>query len=560
MGKAMFFFGAVGGGTRIKLAVNMVMGTMLASLGEGLSLTKEAGIEAKLLLEVLDLGAMACPLFKLKGPKMLSSDYAPAFPLKHAEKDVKLAVALGQSLGLGLPIAAKAGTAMRAAIAQGLGDYDFAAVYEAQQKIPLAAGVAPATAASNGMLPPFASADDAFESFDSTSVCYINAASRTPLPKRTLEVGLAAVRRKAETPWDIGDTEAQKDEVRALFATLLPGSSADDIAMVPSCSYAMSMAAHNFVATMRARPPSHRKVLVLHDQNPSNVMQWQQLCDDEGGVLHVIERPDDADWARAVCAALEDGSIAIAALPPCHWCDGSLVDLAPISAACRRAKCALVVDATQWLGAGPPIDVVALGIDFLACSIHKWLLGPYGGCLCYASPRFWQTAAPLEQHDRNREGAQHVECLPMGARGFPTPFMRGARRLDGGGRPSFIVLPMLLTSLKLLVHDLGVERLSAWLSTYTGEVARRAALLGFTAPAKHAPGIVGLRPGVGLPDAATIVRRLKDISPRPVLVSERFGAIRVAPHIYNTSEDLECLMRGLRVAVTGEGAPRVSRL
>ena len=133
MGKAKFYFGAVGGGTRVKLAVNMIMGVMLSSLGEGLSLTKAAGVEAQLLLEVLDLGAMACPLFKLKGPKMLASDYAPAFPLKHAEKDVKLAVALGRSLGLGLPIAATADVSMRAAMSQGLGDNDFAAVYEAQK-------------------------------------------------------------------------------------------------------------------------------------------------------------------------------------------------------------------------------------------------------------------------------------------------------------------------------------------------------------------------------------------------------------------------------------------
>ena len=86
--------------------MNMIMGTMLASLGEGLALTSAAGIEAKLLLEVLDLGAMACPLFKLKGPKMLAGDYVPAFPLKHAEKDVKLAVELGAMLGQPLPVAA----------------------------------------------------------------------------------------------------------------------------------------------------------------------------------------------------------------------------------------------------------------------------------------------------------------------------------------------------------------------------------------------------------------------------------------------------------------------
>lgn len=392
---------------------------------------------------------------------------------------------------------------------------------------------------------------------DTASVCYLNAASRTPLPTRTLEIGLAAIKRKASTPWDIGDTEADKDRARELFASMLPGATADDIAMVPCCSYAMSLAAKNMRAVLRARPAHQRAVLVLHDQNPSNVMPWQQLCEEEAGTLLVVPAPAAGDWAQAVCKVLAGGNVAIAALPPCHWCDGALVDLESIGAACRAAGTVLIVDATQWIGGGPPIDVVALGISFLAASIHKWLMGPYGGCLCYASRSFWEVASPLEHHDRNREGAQHVECLPMGPDGFPTGFMDGARRLDGGGRPSYIVLPMLVCSLELLVHEIQIERLHKWLLRYTREIVRQAAALGFTAPSRHAPGIVGLRPGPGMPSAEVIVRQLKARRPRPVLVSERFGAIRIAPHIYNTTDDMRQLLDALREAVT---APLSSRL
>ena len=42
---------------------------------------------------------------------------------------------------------------------------------------------------------------------------WINGASRSPLPARTLAVGMEAMRRKAETPWDIGDTTAVADEI-----------------------------------------------------------------------------------------------------------------------------------------------------------------------------------------------------------------------------------------------------------------------------------------------------------------------------------------------------------
>ena len=72
---------------------------------------------------------------------MLAGDHAPISPLKHAEKDVKLAVALGRALSLGLPIAASADTAMRNAMAKGFGDNDFAATYEAQKAPPTGGGL-----------------------------------------------------------------------------------------------------------------------------------------------------------------------------------------------------------------------------------------------------------------------------------------------------------------------------------------------------------------------------------------------------------------------------------
>ena len=54
-----------------------------------------------------------------------------------------------------------------------------------------------------------------------------------------------------------------------------------------------------------------------------------------------------------------------------------------------------------------------------------------------------------------------------------------------------------------------------------------------------------------MPDAETIVGRLKKRSNtrRAVLVSDRLGAIRISPHLYNTRNDLECLLAALKDAV-----------
>ena len=58
----------------------------------------------------------------------------PQFPLKHAEKDVRLAVALGEANGLALPVAATSDACMKKAMAAGHGDKDFSAVVEGQKK------------------------------------------------------------------------------------------------------------------------------------------------------------------------------------------------------------------------------------------------------------------------------------------------------------------------------------------------------------------------------------------------------------------------------------------
>lgn len=131
MGKASFFLGDVGAGARMKLVVNMIMGAMMSSFAEGLTLAKDAGLKTKDVVEILGLGAMACPLFALKGPAMCEGRYPTAFPLKHQQKDLRLALELADEVGCKTPVAEAANSEYVKAMGQGLGDSDFSAVLEA---------------------------------------------------------------------------------------------------------------------------------------------------------------------------------------------------------------------------------------------------------------------------------------------------------------------------------------------------------------------------------------------------------------------------------------------
>jgi 2-hydroxy-3-oxopropionate reductase len=131
LGKKAFYLGAVGRGATLKLIVNLVMGEMMAALCEGISLAERAHIPTDVLLDVLDAGAVANPMFRLKGPAIHQREFAVNFPLKHMQKDLRLALELGDRLALALPAGAAVNELFKRARDLGLGDLDFAALFRA---------------------------------------------------------------------------------------------------------------------------------------------------------------------------------------------------------------------------------------------------------------------------------------------------------------------------------------------------------------------------------------------------------------------------------------------
>jgi len=129
MGKKRIYLGAAGQGARMKLVVNMIMGGMMTAFCEGLALGQKGELDGQQILEVLDAGALANPMFKGKGAMLLQEAFPTSFPLKHMQKDMRLAVALGDELGQTLATAAAANETFKRARAAGHADEDFAAVF-----------------------------------------------------------------------------------------------------------------------------------------------------------------------------------------------------------------------------------------------------------------------------------------------------------------------------------------------------------------------------------------------------------------------------------------------
>ena len=138
MGKASHFFGPeVGAGTRAKLVVNSLMGTMLSAFGEALALSESVGLDPNKMIEVIEQGAVQSPMFSLKGPKMIEKDHEPNFPLKHAHKDMSLACDMAKAAGVEFSVMESAEKLYREAkedLDLKIANEDFSAIFEKVHK------------------------------------------------------------------------------------------------------------------------------------------------------------------------------------------------------------------------------------------------------------------------------------------------------------------------------------------------------------------------------------------------------------------------------------------
>ncbi|MFY9972830.1 MAG: NAD(P)-dependent oxidoreductase [Chromatiaceae bacterium] len=124
--------GGVGAGAALKLAMNQLIAGLTATFALSLGLVRSEGIDVEQFMTLLRGSALHARTFDKKLDKYLSHDYGAAnFPLKHLLKDVRLFRRVAEQRGLDLGLLAALEAACERAEAQGFGDQDYSALYEA---------------------------------------------------------------------------------------------------------------------------------------------------------------------------------------------------------------------------------------------------------------------------------------------------------------------------------------------------------------------------------------------------------------------------------------------
>jgi len=367
-------------------------------------------------------------------------------------------------------------------------------------------------------------------------VCYLNAASYSPLPLAAIEAGRIGAARKGR-PWLIDQDFATAQYERARHAAAhFIHADPEDVALVSSVGYGVATAAKNVLV------PRGSRVLVLEDDHSSPVLEWMARAAEGGFAVEAVRQPDDGDWTAAVLEAVaRPGAppVAVASISSVHWSDGAVLDLGAVAPALRAAGAALLVDATQ--GAGVlDLDVRTLDPDFVVFPTYKWLIGPYARAFLYVAERR-QDGIPLEQTSYGRRAVRAEQDVYF----TDTRYVEGARRFDMGERDHFISMEMASVGMELMAQW-GAGPIAARLARLTGRLAGglRANDLAFPEARFRSPHILSLKFRDGMPKDLQ-----KNLAAQNVHVAARLGRLRISPHVYNDEADVDRFLAAFYKAV-----------
>ena len=129
VGKKTFHFGEVGKGSGAKLVLNSLLGIFGEAYSEAMLMARQFGIDTDAIIEAIGGSAMDSPMFQTKKSLWANREFPPAFALKHASKDLNLAVKELEQAGNTLPAVETVAASYRKAVEAGYGEQDVSGVY-----------------------------------------------------------------------------------------------------------------------------------------------------------------------------------------------------------------------------------------------------------------------------------------------------------------------------------------------------------------------------------------------------------------------------------------------
>ncbi len=322
-------------------------------------------------------------------------------------------------------------------------------------------------------------------------------------------------------------------------AARLVGARADNIALVPSTSLALNIAAD-------AIPLAGGENVVTTDlEFMSVIAPWFEKCRNVNAELRIVRHKGGRIDPQRLIDLIDGGTRAVT-LSAVQWTNGYRIDVAAIGAECRRRSIPLVIDAIQQIGV-IPFDVERNAVDFLACGGHKWLCSPSAMGFAYVSDRFATefrpslSYVPTSRPPNSTWQASWNDPAYDPVRTYALP--PTAARFEHGVHHGALGAAGLAAAINLLL-DVGLENAGAHVVRLANRVALGVSELGYEVVTpledEFRSGITVFRTGAA---AEGDVALCEELAARGIDMSVRYtsgiGGLRVSTHVYNNDDDVD---------------------
>lgn len=333
------------------------------------------------------------------------------------------------------------------------------------------------------------------------------------------------------------------EAVRDSAATLV-GGRPDQIALLESATAAWSRA---ITAIAFTRPLYEGdRILVSSAEYASNVLPLMQLVMRTGARLEFIPDGEDGTVDVDALTGLLDTDVAIVAVNHCPSQNGLINDVTAIGAVLRETDTWYLVDACQSVGQ-LPVDAAGIGADFLSATGRKFLRGPRGTGFLFASDRALDELEPFPLDLHSATWTSDGYDVQESARRFEY-WEKSYAALLGMGAAIDYALGCGIEALSLRIAELA-QYARDGLEMIPGVHVHDRGL--------HRSGIVTLtRDGTGAADLAARIKAsgvnvslsTPDYSRRDFETHGLEGLVRVSPHAYNTTEEIDRLLTAVSAA------------
>ena len=364
---------------------------------------------------------------------------------------------------------------------------------------------------------------------------YLSTCSTGLLPHSAREAVHRLLDRRVEGDMDKAALFATIETVRANFAALIQAT-ADEIAITKNVSEGLSI-----IAGALPWQPGDNVVVCLDLEHPNNVYPWFNLRERVGVEVRSVSQRDGHIPAEAVAAAIDEQT-RLVSLSTVSFSPGFRTDFAPVSAVCRERDVFLLADGVQSVGI-LDTDVDELGVDALAVSTQKGLLGLYGFGFLYCRRARAEALRPMSLA---RFGVDLGASAHEAAKGTDQyALMAGARRFDLGNYnyPGAVACDQSLQ----VIAGIGTKAIEAHVINLSHRLVRGLLDLGLPVaggePGPHLGSIVCIGHfGAGGHDStedAEMADLYEYLTRHGVVLTIRQGMLRMAFHIYNTEADVD---------------------